>query len=258
MNETRISPKPMLPLYVQRTLAIYYALLMRKYLLDSSRELMKTGPKERPLSSFGGNRTMLSSKHASASASTIPRRQPEKSLPEKLQASNIEEKAASLPAEQPSLPVSQPSQTAEQPSNNLISSKQASSSPGESFPAQFITRFSSPLSEPPFPSNAPGSAGFVSAKAFIRGSFRYRHTRWRRRRPRRMNHRRIWRYYLRMVRERFFYRQLGRISRRDRENLGRLRGRYTFHHQQKLREEIGQRGRAAGFFGKKKNDFLTR
>ncbi len=221
----------MLPLYVQRTLAIYYALLMRKYLLDSSRELMKTGPKERPLSSFGGHRTILSSEHASASASTIPRRQPEK-----LQASNIEEKAASLPA-------GQPSQTAGQPSNNLISSKQASSSPGESFPAPFITRFSSPLSEPPFPSNAPGSAGFVSAKSFIRGSFRYRHTRWRRRRPRRMNHRRIWRYYLRMVRERFFYRQLGRISRSDREKLGRLRGRYTFHHQQRIREEMGQRGR---------------
>ncbi len=253
----------MLRLQVQRTLLLAF---LAKRLMDSSRELMKTGPKEAmrpsPLSSFGGHRGRQSAVSEQTPSPPSSFQAPHSSFGgHRTQHASSQNGISRFaePISEPLISAERVSSSAEPASEPIVSPKPISSPSiepvSESSP---VPSSSEPLTSSPFNksrhsptsssfhkplSHTRASRGFVSAKSFIRGSFRYRHTRWRQRRPRRMNHRRIWRAYLRLVRERFFYRQLGRISRRDRESIGRLRGRYTFHHQQRLREELGQRGR---------------
>jgi len=64
---------------------------------------------------------------------------------------------------------------------------------------------------------------------------RYAHIRIRRGRRRTFSNRYLWKVYLRRCRERFLYKQLGRVSRHAKEQYGRLLARYSLYHLRRSR-----------------------
>jgi hypothetical protein len=76
---------------------------------------------------------------------------------------------------------------------------------------------------------------------------RYLHIRRPRLRRRTFSHRYMWKLFLRRCRERFFFKQLGKVSRHSKEQYGRLLARYSFHARWRtLRYEPGASRRELG------------